>query len=129
MSLPRWLQALRPLWLEFWLPLPLLGIIFWLGGNVVTSQVLSRPYSTVSKLQADAQQEVQLSVTVLVIKAEIEKNEGLTQVEVKTADPELKTLEFQFPVTEVTQVEARIAQKLGLSREDTKKLVRYQVKN
>jgi hypothetical protein len=87
MSLPRWLQALRPLLLEFWLPLPLLGIIFWLGGNFVTSQVLSRPYSTVSKLQADTQQEVQLSVTVLVIKAEIERSEGVTQVEVKTADP------------------------------------------
>jgi hypothetical protein len=129
MSLPRWLQFLRPLWLEFWLPLPLLGIIFWLGGNAVTSQVLSRPYSTVSKLQADTQQEVQLTVTVLVIKADIEKNEGLTSVEVKTADPELTRLKFEFPVTEVSQVEAMIAQKLGLSREDVKKLVRYQVKN
>jgi hypothetical protein len=129
MSLPRWLQFLRPLWLEFWLPLPLLGIIFWFGGNAVTSQVLSRPYSTVSKLQADTQQEVQLSLTVLVIKAEIEKNEGLTSVEVKTADPELTRLKFEFPVTEVSQVEAMIAQKLGLSREDVKKLVRYQVKN
>ena len=129
MSLPRWLQFLRPLWLEFWLPLPLLGIIFWFGGNAVTSQVLSRPYSTVSKLQADTQQEVQLTVTVLVIKAEIEKNEGLTSVEVKTADPELTRLKFEFPVTEVSQVEAMIAQKLGLSREDVNKLVRYQVKN
>ena len=129
MSLPRWLQFLRPLWLEFWLPLPLLGIIFWFGGNAVTSQVLSRPYSTVSKLQADTQQEVQLTVTVLVIKADIEKNEGLTSVEVKTADPELTRLKFEFPVTEVSQVEAMIAQKLGLSREDVKKLVRYQVKN
>jgi hypothetical protein len=129
MSLPRWLQFLRPLWLEFWLPLPLLGIIFWFGGNAVTSQVLSRPYSTVSKLQADTQQEVQLSLTVLVIKAEIEKNEGLTSVEVKTADPELTRLKFEFPVTEVSQVEEAIAQKLGLSREDVNKLVRYQVKN
>jgi cell division protein FtsX len=129
MSLPRWLQALRPLLLEFWLPLPLLGIIFWLGGNFVTSQVLSRPYSTVSKLQADTQQEVQLSVTVLVIKAEIERSEGVTQVEVKTADPQLKKLEFEFPVTQVSQLETAIAQKLGLSREDVKKLVRYQVKN
>ena len=129
MSSPRWLQALRPLLLEFWLPLPLLGIIFWLGGNSVTSQVLSRSYNTVSKLQADTQQEVQLSVTVLVIKAEIDRSEGLTKVEVKTADPALKKLEFEFPVTQVSQVETAIAQKLGLSREDVNKLVRYQVKN
>src|SRR4028118_1361871 len=126
MSSPRWWQALRPLWLEFWLPLPLLGIIFWLGGNFVTNQVLSRPYSTVTKLQADTQQQVQLSVTVLVIKAQIERSEGLTKVEVKTADPELKKLEFEFPVIQVNQVEAMVAQKLRLPREDVRKLVRYQ---
>ncbi|HEY9739915.1 MAG TPA: hypothetical protein V6C90_05445 [Coleofasciculaceae cyanobacterium] len=129
MSSPRWWQALRPLWLEFWLPLPLLGIIFWLGGNFVTNQVLSRPYSTVTKLQADTQQQVQLSVTVLVIKAQIERSEGLTKVEVKTADPELKKLEFEFPVIQVNQVEAMVAQKLRLPREDVRKLVRYQIKN
>jgi hypothetical protein len=129
MSSPRWWQALRPLWLEFWLPLPLLGIIFWLGGNFVTNQVLSRPYSTVTKLQADTQQQVQLPVTVLVIKAQIERSEGLTKVEVKTADPELKKLEFEFPVIQVNQVEAMVAQKLRLPREDVRKLVRYQIKN
>lgn len=125
----RWLQTLRPLLLEFWLPLPLLGIIFWLGGNFVNSQVLSRSYSTVTKLKADTQQQVQLSVTVLVIQAQIGRIEGITKVAVKTADPELKKLEFEFPVTQVSQVEALIAQKLGLSREDIKKLVRYQIKN
>lgn len=129
MSLPRWLQVLRPLLLEFWLPLPLLGIIFWFGGNVLTHQVMSRPYSTVTKLQADTQQEVQLLVTVLTIKAQIERSQGITQVDVKTADPELKTLKYEFLVTEVSQVEEAIAQKLGLSREEVKKLVRYQVKN
>lgn len=129
MSLPRWLQTLRPLLIEFWLPLPLLGIIFWLGGNVITSQVLSRPYSTVTKLKADTQEEVKLSVTVIVIKAQIQRSEGLTHVEVKTADPELKTLKFEFPSTEVSEVEAIIAQKLGLSREGVRKLVRYQIKN
>jgi hypothetical protein len=129
MPSPRWLQALRPLWLEFWLPLPLLGILFWLGGNFLTSEVLSRPYSTLSKLQADTQQEVQLSVNVLTIKAQIERSQGITEVDVKTADPELIRLKFEFPVTEVSQVEAAIAQKLGLSREDVKKLVRYQVKS
>ena len=125
----RWLQTLRPLLLEFWLPLPLLGIIFWLGGNFVNSQVLSRSYSTVTKLKADTQQQVQLPVTVLVIQAQIERSEGITKVAVKTADPELKKLEFEFPVTQVSQVETLIAQKLGLSREDVRKLVRYQIKN
>jgi hypothetical protein len=129
MSLPPWLKTGRSLWLEFWLPLPLLGILFWLGGNMVTNQVLSRPYTTVTKLQADTQQEVKLSVTVLLIKAEIDKNKGVTRVIVKTTDPELKTLEFEFLVAEATQVEALIAQKLGLSPTDVRKLVRYQLKS
>jgi hypothetical protein len=129
MSLPPWLKTGRSLWLEFWLPLPLLGILFWLGGNMVTNQVLSRPYTTVTKLQADTQQEVKLSVTVLLIKAEIDKNKGVTRVIVKTTDPELKTLEFEFLLAEATQVEALIAQKLGLSPTDVRKLVRYQLKS
>ncbi|MEW6495032.1 MAG: hypothetical protein AB1589_21310 [Cyanobacteriota bacterium] len=129
MSLPRWWKALNVLWLEFWLPLPLLGVCFWLAGSVITEQVLSRPYSTVNTLQANAQRKVQLSVTVLAIKAEIEKSERLTKVEVITAESALKRLEFEFPVTEFNQVEASIAQELGLSRADVRKLVRYQVKD
>ncbi|MBD1833596.1 hypothetical protein H6F61_13120 [Cyanobacteria bacterium FACHB-472] len=128
MSSPRWLQKLHSLGLEFWLPLPLLGIAFWVGGGILTDKVLSRPYGTVDKLQADTQLEVQLSVTVLVIKADIKKSEGFTRVQVKTTDSALKKLEFEFPVTELSGVEAKIAQELKLSREDVRKLVRYQVK-
>ncbi|MEW5860814.1 MAG: hypothetical protein AB1861_26155, partial [Cyanobacteriota bacterium] len=113
MSSPRWLQVLHSLGLEFWLPLPLLGIIFWVGGGLVTDQALSRSYDTVDKLQADTQLEVQLSVTLLVIKAEIDKEQGFTEVQVKTTDSTLKKLEFEFPVTEFSQVEAAIAQELG----------------
>lgn len=129
MSLPRWCKALNVLWLEFWLPLPLLGVSFWLAGSLLTEQVLSRPYSIVNTLQANAQRKVQLSVTVLVITAEIDKSEGVTKVELKTAESTLKTLEFEFPVTEFNQVETNIAQELGLSRTEVRKLVRYQVKN
>ncbi|MBD1928259.1 hypothetical protein H6F74_18685 [Trichocoleus sp. FACHB-90] len=128
MSSPRWLQKLHSLGLEFWLPLPLLGIAFWVGGGILTDKVLSRPYGTVDKLQADTQLEVQLSVTVLVIKADIKKSEGFTRVQVKTTDSALKKLEFEFPVTDLSGVETKISQELKLSREDVRKLVRYQVK-
>ncbi|MBD2003190.1 MULTISPECIES: hypothetical protein [Cyanophyceae] len=128
MSSPPWLQKLHSLGLEFWLPLPLLGIAFWVGGGILTDKVLSRPYGTVDKLQADTQLEVQLSVTVLVIKADIKKSEGFTRVQVKTTDSALKKLEFEFPVTDLSGVETKISQELKLSREDVRKLVRYQVK-
>lgn len=128
MSLPRWRQVLHSLWLEFWLPLPLLGVLFWLGGSLIKEQVLSRPYTTVNTLQADTERQVQLPITVLLIKAEINKSEGLTQVQINTADSTLKNLEFEFPVTQFEQVEAKIAMKLGLSREDVRKLIRYRIK-
>lgn len=126
---PRWLQALYSLGLEFWLPLPLLGFAFWFGGGLVTDQVLSRTYGTAAQLSAATQLEVHLSVNVVIIKAEIDKKQGFTKVEVKTTDSVLKKLEYQFQVTEFSMVEAMIAQELGLSRENVRKLVRYQVKD
>jgi hypothetical protein len=64
-----------------------------------------------------------------VIQVLIDQNRGLTQVEVKTNDSELKTLKFEFFITEFEQVERKIAQELGLSRENVQKLSRYQIKN
>lgn len=120
----RWLQGLG---LEFWLPLPLLAMGFWFGCNLLAAQELSRPHSTENKLQSDTQLEAQVSVNVLLINAIINQTEGMTQVEVQTADPILKRLELELPTTEVSQVEATIAQKLGLPQQDVRQLVRYEV--
>lgn len=128
MFLPRWRQILHSLWLEFWLPLPLLGLLFWLGGSLVKEQVLNRPYTTVNTLQADTERQVNLPITVLLIKADINKNQGLTQVQVNTTDSTLKRWEFEFPITEFEQVEVNMAMKLGLSREDVRRLIRYRIK-
>jgi predicted transcriptional regulator len=119
-----WLQALG---LEFWLPLPLLALIFWLSCNLISAQVLNRPYETKDKLQADTQLEVNVSVNVSLIKAVIDRTEGMTQVEVQTTESILRKLEFAFPVTDTNQVETTIAQELGLTRQDVRKLVRYEI--
>ena len=34
-------SPLLSLWLEFWLPLPLIGISIWLGGKSIANQMLS----------------------------------------------------------------------------------------
>ena len=125
----RWLHLLHSLGLEFWLPLPFLGGLFWFGGNRMADQVLSRPYTTVNQLQADTQLEVKLSLTVVLIKAVINKTEGLTIVAVKTTDSTLKKLEYEFGVTEVGEIESAIANELGMSIEQTRKLVRYQIQD
>ena len=49
----RWLKTLKSLGLEFWIALPLLGIAFWLGGGLVTDQILSRSYESKEQLQAN----------------------------------------------------------------------------
>lgn len=120
----RWLKGLG---LEFWLPLPLLAMVFWFGCSFLAAQELSRPHATENTLQSDTQLEAQVSVNVLLINATINQTEGKTQVEVRTADPILKRLELELPTTNVSQVEATIAQKLGLPQQEVRQLVRYEM--
>lgn len=132
---PRWLQALYRLGLELWLPLPLLGLGFWVAGGLVTDQVLSRAYRTAAQLQANRPPKVQRSVTVLPsalvlsIEVVVKADQGLSQVKVTPTNSVLKVLIFEFPTTEVGQVEAAIAQELRLPPEVVRKVVRYQVED
>ncbi len=129
MSSSRWLRKASSLNLDFWLLLPLLGFAFWIGGELISDRVLSRPYGVVAQLEAEQSTKIELSFTVQVIQVVIDKNRGLTQVEVKTNDSELKQLKFEFPITEFEQVETKIGKELGLSRQNVKKLARYRIKN
>jgi lambda repressor-like predicted transcriptional regulator len=84
--------------------------------------------SEIQPLQAGTQMQVQLGLNVIAILAEIEKEQGFTKVEVKTADSVLKELNFQFPVTELSRVKTIIAQELGLTPKNTWELISYRVK-
>lgn len=129
MSLPRWLQKAFSLNLDFWLLLPILALAFWIGGELISDRVLSRPYNIVTELEADRRTQIQLSFTVQVIQVSIDKNRGVTQVKVKANDSELTKLEFEFPTTEFEQVEKAIALELSLSSEDVRRLARYQIED
>lgn len=129
MPLSRWFKQASSLNLDFWLLLPILGLAFWIGGELISNQVLSRPYGIVAELKAEQSTKIELLFTVEVIQVLIDKNRGVTQVEVKTNDSELKKLKFEFPITEFEQLERKIAKELGLSKQNVKKLARYQIKN
>lgn len=129
MSLSRFLQVLHLAHWEFWLPLPLVAALFWTTGNSIAAQVLSRPYHSVNKLEADRQLEVRLSVTILTIKAEIDRSRGVTTIFVKTTDSSLKRLEYEFPFTQASHVEVAIAQELAMPVENVRKLIGYRIKN
>ncbi|AFY81886.1 hypothetical protein [Oscillatoria acuminata] len=129
MSNSKWFKLLQSLGLEFWLPIPLLGVIFWGGSSWTADRVLSNNYSIDHPLQSNTHQslELNLQVKVISIEAEIHLRENFTEVQVNTADSSLTELRFEFPVIEVTAVEQAIIEKLGLSREDVRKLVRYRI--
>ncbi len=120
----RWFQILRSLGLEFWLPLPLLGLAFWVGSGFVMDGVLSRSNQMNKYLQADFQSAKQPYTTIVSIKPEINKHLGISRVKVKTASPALKELEFEFPLTELSQLETAISLELGLPIEKVRKLMR-----
>lgn len=131
MARHRWLKLLNNLGLEFWLPIPLIGLFFWLSTGLLTHQVLSYTYGTTAQIHADSKHQIQFSVSVAVmsIEALIQRQEKLTEVKVYTADSVLKQMEFEFPVTEFAQVDAAIAQALGLPITAIKQLIRYRIEN
>lgn len=122
-------QRLRSCGFEFWLPLPLLGVLFWLGSGWVTEQVMGRSYKSAAQLQADHQSPVQIafSVKIVRIEANIQRQRGLTEVNVVTLDSPLKALKLELPMTELPQVEVAISKELQLPPEVIRPLVRYQV--
>ena len=96
---PRWLQALRSLRLEIWLTLPLLGLVFWVIGGLITEQMLSRSYKTPAKLQVEpvrAKMPLPPLRRMLSIQVEINENQGFSQVKVQTLTRALKEQEFML---------------------------------
>jgi hypothetical protein len=83
----------------------------------------------ITTLQTHTQMQLRSTVQVLGILAEIQKKRGFTKVEVNTANSILKSLEFEFPVTELSKIKAMMIQELGLSRENARMLVSYRIKN
>ena len=83
---PQWPQSLHSLGLEFWLPLPLLGLVFWIGGGLVTDRMLSHAYRPKVHIQANMPLQGQPQKMVLAIKVEIYKQQGFSKVKVKTAN-------------------------------------------
>ncbi|KAF3884957.1 MULTISPECIES: hypothetical protein [Nostocales] len=114
--------------LEFWLPLVLLGFVLWVGGGCVMDGILSQPDHGESHLKVEMQPIKPRQTLRLFIKAEIDKQRGISRVEVKTAYKAVKGLTFVFPVTEASQVEAAIAKELGLLPEDIRSVMYYQKK-
>lgn len=128
MKFSPWLKGITSLGLEFWLPLPLLGLLFWVGGNWAAEWAMGRPQATNTALQASQQMQVQIPVAIVSIEAEIHVKRGFSKVVVKTANPALKKLEYEFPFLEFGKVEAAITRELGVSRTQVQSRIQYEIK-
>jgi hypothetical protein len=125
----QWLKILHSLGLEFWLPLPLLGLACWVGGGFVMDGMLLRSHQPTNPIKIEALSAKQPKKTYLSITTQIKKHQGFSTVKVKTASKALKELEFEFPVTELSQVEAAISKELRLPIDDVRKLMQYKTDN
>ncbi|MGC8714611.1 MAG: hypothetical protein ACP5RH_19685 [Leptodesmis sp.] len=108
--------------------LPLIAALLWLGGNLIAAQVLSRPYDSVHVLQVDTQLDVKLSVSILAFIVRIDRRRGVTTISVKTTDSTLRKLEYEFPITQASQIEAAIAQELAMPIASVRKLISFKLR-
>jgi hypothetical protein len=118
---------------EFWLPLPLLGIGFWVLGGLITEQLLNQSFSPVMPLGDEVQFNIQPLANWLEIRAELDQSKGITRVEAIQVDPNLnsepESITFELPTTEFEAVEWAIAQKLEVPVESVRSLVSYRIRD
>jgi len=129
MATSRFLRLLHRSGWEFWLPLPLIAALFWFAGNITASQVLRRPYGSISKLHVNSQSDVEWPMEILAITATIDRNRDVTTVLIRMTDVNSKPLTYEYPVTKASQVEVAIAQALKLPVEDIRKIISYRIRD
>jgi hypothetical protein len=128
MRKPQKFQFLKFLGLEFWLPLPLVGLGFWLLSGWFASQQLNLPTANVRELQID-RNERSPTQQILSIKAIVDRDRGTSKIKVKQATSVYQTQAFALSTTEIKKIEAFLSQQLKLSSEEVRQLVRYQEKD
>ncbi|MBE7383034.1 MAG: hypothetical protein F6J95_016665 [Leptolyngbya sp. SIO1E4] len=123
-------RRLAQLGLEFWLPLPLIAAGFWLGAHWLNHQVMGYPYEPTTQFTSTPEQpqiSLSLSLTIASIDAEIDQDDGTTEVTIQTIGNALQELEFEYPFVEFAQIEAAIVQELNLSPEVVRAMIRYRI--
>ncbi|MGL5794768.1 MAG: hypothetical protein ACRC06_10235 [Waterburya sp.] len=120
----QWLRFLGSLGVEFWLPLPLIGLVFWLIIQFITAQNLRLSDYSDRKLEVN-QNQPSPSGQILSIKVRVDRQSNFSQVKVKQATSVIQQQEFKIPITELARLEIAIAKKLSLSVEQVRELIYY----
>lgn len=125
-QIKRW-AFLRSLGLEFWLPLPLIGPAFWAASEAITEYSLNFSGSSVEPFTITLDKN-QPTEKILFIKVSIDRDRGTSQVRVKRAAQTYQKQEFELNTTDPAKMESAIGQRIGLSSEKVRQLLRYQIK-
>jgi hypothetical protein len=120
----QWLRFLSSLGVEFWLPLPLIGLVFWLIIQFITAQNLGLSDYSDRKLEVN-QNQPSPSGQILSIKVKVDRQSNSSQVKVKQTTSVIQQQEFKIPTTELALLEIAIAKKLDLSVEQVRELIYY----
>jgi hypothetical protein len=125
-------RPLQPLFLGlalFFLTLPAVGALFWLGTGWLNQQVLGQSYQLSNQIILPNPQQVELTLrlTVVSIDVKIDQSEGTSEVAVQVRGSTLQALEFEYPLTDYATVEQAIAQELSLPPEQVRQLMRYRI--
>ncbi|WP_319422768.1 hypothetical protein [Pleurocapsa sp. FMAR1] len=113
--------------LEFWLPLPLLGLAFWLMSGLITDHSLKYSHQSVKSYEITANEALSGN-KILYIKVIVNRDRNTSRVKVKQATQVYQKQEFELDSADLSQIETEIAQKLGLPAEQLSQLLRYQIK-
>ncbi len=124
----RLLQFLASMGLEFWLPLPLLGLSFWVVSDLVTSERMSQHSLTYHELKIPQNTSPNLD-RILSIRVIVDRSRGISLVKIKQAKQAYVVSDLKLTTTEIAQIEVAIASQLGLSLSEFRRLVRYQIQN
>ncbi|HSM81693.1 MAG TPA: hypothetical protein VLS96_08405 [Nodosilinea sp.] len=120
--------------LEFWLPLGLLGGAFWLAGYGWTHHYLGVTGRAIAPLvlatDGAAQNEGILSIRAVIDSEGQDLAAGgerrATRVEVIVVEPVPRTLDFYLPLQSPAAIEAEMAQRLNVSTDTVRRLIRYE---
>lgn len=115
--------------LGFGLPILLTGAAVWVGSGWATGQVFGQSDLDVTQIDTTGAQAVRVSfaVRVLSLDAEIDLNSQVTEVTVQTGGSSLQEMEFEYPLAEYAEIEDAIAQDLGITSEQVRRLIRYRI--
>ncbi|MGF1673202.1 MAG: hypothetical protein ACFCUV_05860 [Rivularia sp. (in: cyanobacteria)] len=123
---PQWLKFLKSLGIEFWLPLPILGISFWVVGGWLTQHSLTSPSKNMIELQTT---QPDYDKKIAFIKVEIYPKKGISSVKIMRLSKVYKQSEIILATTHIPHLEATIGAELGLSPEQVRKKMRYRREN